>query len=305
MGARTGAQYIADLKKMRREIWIGGERVEDVTTHPATRRGVESYAHLYDMQHDPALRDVMTYPSPTSGERVGMSFLTPRTPTDVALRREMIKQWANYSGGMMGRTPDYCNSSFMAFASASEYFAANDPRYGENVRNYYQYIREHDLCLTHTLINPQANRGKAVNEQADPYLPAGIVETNSDGVVIRGCRMLATSAPLADEIMVFPSTVVRNADADKYAFAFSVPTDIPGMKFICRESLDLRHGRSGPDSGPRQEHGRLQAEVSLRSIQEHAGLAVLLDHAARGGGWLRSCENRDWQQRLHPAVVHT
>ena len=110
MPARTGAQYIADLKKMKREIWIGGERVEDVTTHPATRRGVASYAHLYDMQHDPALRDVMTYPSPTTGERVGMSFLTPRTPTDLALRREMMRQWANYSGGMMGRTPDYVNS---------------------------------------------------------------------------------------------------------------------------------------------------------------------------------------------------
>src|SRR5207302_8239022 len=65
MGVRTGAQYIADLKKMQREIWIGGERVEDVTTHPTTRRGVASYAHLYDMQHTPALRDVMTYPSPS------------------------------------------------------------------------------------------------------------------------------------------------------------------------------------------------------------------------------------------------
>ena len=238
MPARTGAQYIADLQKMKREIWIGGEHVEDVTTHPATRHGVASYAHLYDMQHDPALRDVMTYPSPTTGDRVGMSFLTPRTPTDIALRREMMRQWANYSGGMMGRTPDYVNTSFMAMAAASDYFAANDPRFGENIRNYYEYIRKHDLCLTHTLINPQANRSKGVNEQADPYLPAGIVTTNSDGVVIRGCRMLATSAPLADEIMVFPSTVVKNENADKYAFAFSIPTDTPGMKFICRESLD-------------------------------------------------------------------
>ncbi len=71
MGARTGAQYIADLKKMKRELWIGGERVEDVTTHPATRRGVASYAHLYEMQHDPALRDTMTYPSPTRASASG------------------------------------------------------------------------------------------------------------------------------------------------------------------------------------------------------------------------------------------
>lgn len=238
MPARTGAEYIAGLKAQKRDIWIGDERVEDVTTHPATQRGVQSLARLYDMQHDPALRDTMTYPSPTTGERVGVSFLTPRTPTDLSLRREMMHTWANASGGYMGRTPDYCNSSFMAMAAASDYFAANDPRFGANVRNYYEYIREHDLALTHTLINPQANRGKAVNEQADPYLPAGVVTTNSEGVVIRGCRMLATLAPLADEIMVFPSTVVKNADADKYAFAFSIPTATPGLTFICRESLD-------------------------------------------------------------------
>jgi 4-hydroxyphenylacetate 3-monooxygenase len=236
---RTGAQYIAELQKMKREIWIGGEKVEDVTTHPATRRGVESYAHLYDMQHDSALRDFMTYPSPSGEARFGTSFLTPRTPTDLALRREMMKAWANYSGGFLGRTPDYLNSAFMAMASASDYFTANDPRFGPNIRAYYEYIRARDLCLTHTLINPQANRSKGVNEQADPYLPAGVVTQNSDGIVIRGCRMLATSAPLADEIMVFPSTVVRSAtDAEKYAFAFSIPTDTPGMKFVCRESYD-------------------------------------------------------------------
>jgi 4-hydroxyphenylacetate 3-monooxygenase len=239
MGARTGAQYIAGLQQMRREVWIGGERVEDVTTHPATRRGVQSYAHLYDMQHDPAIRDIMTYPSPTSGERVGTSFLMPRTPTDLALRREMMRQWANYSGGFLGRTPDYLNSAFMAMANASAYFTANDPRFGDNIKNYYEYIREHDLCLTHTLINPQANRAKGVSEQADPYLPAGVYAQDSDGIVIRGCRMLATSAPLADEIMVFPSTVVRNAtDAERYAFAFSIATDTAGLKFVCRESLD-------------------------------------------------------------------
>ena len=243
MPARTGADYIADIKKMKREIWIGGEKVDDVTTHPATRRGVESYAHLYDMQHDPARRDVMTYLSPTTGDRVGTSFLTPRTPTDLAMRREMMRAWADYSGGMLGRTPDYISSAFMAMASAPEYFAANDLRFGPNITHYYEYIRERDLCLTHTLINPQANRSKGVQEQADPYLPAGVVTQNADGIVIRGCRLLATSAPLADEIMVFPSTVVRSAaDAEKYAFAFSIPTDTPGMKFICRESLDA--GRS-------------------------------------------------------------
>jgi aromatic ring hydroxylase len=67
MPARTGQQYITGLKERPREVWIDGERVKDVTTHPALRNGVRSVAALYDMQHVPELREEMTYASPTTG----------------------------------------------------------------------------------------------------------------------------------------------------------------------------------------------------------------------------------------------
>ncbi len=244
MGARTGEQYLAGLREARAEIWIGGERIDDVTSHPATRNAAHSIAHLYDMQHDPALREVMTAPSPTSGEPVGRSLLVPRTQEDLVLRRTMMKHWSDYSGGYIGRSPDYMNVSFAAMAEAADYFAANDPRFGENIRRYYEYIREHDLCLTHTLINPQANRSKPVGEQPDQFLPAGIVEENEQGIVIRGARMLATLAPFSDEIAVFPSTVLRagGPEVDRYSFAFAIPCNTPGLKFLCRDSYDI--GRS-------------------------------------------------------------
>ncbi|MGN6673523.1 MAG: 4-hydroxyphenylacetate 3-monooxygenase, oxygenase component [Thermomicrobiales bacterium] len=244
MGARTGQQFLDGLRAARAEVWIQGERIEDVTTHPATRNAAHSVAHLYDMQHDPALKDAMTYVSPSSGERVGMSFLTPKTQEDLVRRRVAMKHWADYSGGFMGRTPDYLNSSFMAMAAAAPYFAGNDPRHGKHMVRYYEYIREHDLCLTHTLINPQANRSKSVGEQPDPFLPAGIVEENDKGLIIRGARMLATLAPFSDEIAVFPSTVLKagGPNVERYSFAFSIPCNTPGLRFLCRESFDL--GRS-------------------------------------------------------------
>src|SRR5881409_2246822 len=79
MGARTGRQYIKGLQDQQRDVWLRGERVKDVTTHPGLASGVRAIASLYDMQHDPSLRDAMTYVSPTSGERVGLSFIIPRT----------------------------------------------------------------------------------------------------------------------------------------------------------------------------------------------------------------------------------
>src|SRR5262245_2331360 len=82
MPARTGVAYLQGLRARHTEVWLGSERRRDVTAHPALRRAAHSVAHLYDMQHDPALHDEMTYVSPTSGDRVGLSFLTPRALDD-------------------------------------------------------------------------------------------------------------------------------------------------------------------------------------------------------------------------------
>ena len=90
MPARSGSDYISRLRGQPAEVWLGGERIKDVTTHPTLRNGVHSLAALYDMQHDPALRETMTYRSPTSGDPVGLSFITPATPRDLERRRDMI-----------------------------------------------------------------------------------------------------------------------------------------------------------------------------------------------------------------------
>lgn len=239
MPARRGAEFIEGLRAAPRDLWIEGSRVGDVTTHPAFRNVVQSLSALYDMQQDPALRETMTYISPSSGHRVGLSFLVPRSRDDLVRVRTMMKRWADYSGGMMGRTPDYLNRAVMAYATAADYCAENDPRFGENIRRYYEYVREHDLVLTHTLINPQANRGTGPAGQADPFLAARIAQESADGLVIRGARMLAT-LPLADEIMVFPSTLLKAQEEDRpYAFAFAIPCTTRGLRFICRESFDV------------------------------------------------------------------
>ena len=236
MGARSGEQVIRRLRETPREIYYRGELVADVTTHPAFRRGVRSLADLYDIQC--AHLDDMTYHSPTTGERVGLSFLTPRTRDDLPRVRAMMKRWADASGGMLGRSPDYLNRAVMAYAAAADYMAENDPRHGEHIRAYYDYVRENDLTLTHSLINPQANRAVGPAQQADPTLAARIVKETDAGFIVRGARMLAT-LPVADEILIFPSTLLKGtAEDEPYAFAFALPCATPGLKFLCRESFD-------------------------------------------------------------------
>lgn len=245
MPARTGLQYLEGLRSRPRELWYEGRRVDDPTEHPAFRNLTRSIAALYDLQHDPQAGVEMTYPSPTTGQPVGLSFLVPRTVDDLVRTRRMMKRWADYSGGFLGRTPDYLNRALVGYASAADYCAELDPRFGENIRRYYEYVRENDLCLTHTLINPQANRSVGPSRQADPYLACRVVQEDSQGIVLRGARMLAT-LPTADEIMVFPSTLLKSGEEDApYAFAVALPCDAPGLRFQCRESFD--YGRSPVD----------------------------------------------------------
>ncbi len=245
MPARTGDEYIAGLRARAADVYLHGERVDDVTTHPALRRGVQTIARLYDMQHEPSLCEVMTYSSPSTGERVGMSFLTPRTMADLERRRLMMRQWAQVSCGMMGRTPDFMNVTMMAMAAAGDYFAQNRPEFKTNMQRYFEYIREHDLVLTHTLVNLQRSRNPASAPLADRTdVALAVVRETEAGLVVRGPRVLATLGPLADEIAVYPA---RNhelpPDAQRqYSFAFALPCNTPGLRFLCRESFDL--GRS-------------------------------------------------------------
>lgn len=238
MGAVNGAEFLRRLDSTPREIWYGDEKITgSVSKHRAFAGVSRSLSALYDMQMAPGHRDVMTYESPTTGERVGMSFLQPKSREDLAKRTKMMKAWADYSGGTLGRTGDYLNSSIMAMAAAKGFFSTEDRDYGANIQRYYEYVRENDLVLTHTLINPQVNRGVGPSKQVDPYIAARILEKNSEGVVIRGARMLAT-LPMADEILVFPSTVLRSGQDDMpYSVAFALPVSTKGLSFVCRESF--------------------------------------------------------------------
>jgi len=238
MGALSGRDFLQRLDSSPRELWYGDERITgDVSRHRAFSGISRTLASLYDMQLKPELLEYMTYESPTSHQRVGMSFLQPRTKDDLARRSKMMKTWADFSGGMLGRTGDYLNSAVMAMAAAQGFFGSGRVDFAANIQKYYEHVRENDLLLTHTLINPQANRSVGPSKQADPFMAARILEKRSDGVVVRGARMLAT-LPIADEIIVFPSTFVRSGQDDlPYAMAFALPVSTKGLKFICRESF--------------------------------------------------------------------
>src|SRR6266849_6555296 len=246
MPARTGAEYIQGLQDQEREIWLRGERIKDVTTHPGLANGVRAIASLYDLQHDPKLKDEMTFVSPTSGERLGLSFIIPRTRQELERRGAMMLRWARTTCGMMGRSPDFMNVTFAAWAAAAGYFARGRPQFGQNMRRYYEYISEHDLTLTHSLINLLRSRTVSGVFNLEAGTALQVVRETDAGIVVHGARVLATLGPISDEIAVYSPRLGRFTETHSpFAINFAIPCGTSGLKFLCRESFDL--GRSAFD----------------------------------------------------------
>ncbi len=246
MGVRNGKQVLEGLRDGR-ELWMDGERIRDVTKDPRLAGGARTLAELYDLQCDPARLDEMTYVSPTTGDRVGMSFIEPESRDDLARRRVMMKCWSDHNLGLFPRSNDFLNVMLSAFATGADGFGP----YADNMRAYYERVREGDVVLTHSLTNPQVDRSRDVSEQLEVKdVAARAVRETDAGIVISGARMLATLGGLSDEILVMPAPsfpLPPTEDAKAFAIGFAVPVATPGLRLIARPPLFPRDAGSPLD----------------------------------------------------------
>jgi 4-hydroxyphenylacetate 3-monooxygenase len=235
MAARTGSQFLEGLRRTKREIWVEGERIADVTTHPKLRGGAESLAAMFDRQHEFAGDCLFT--DPASGEPTNVSHMIPRSRDDLLRRHAGLVRLSEGSMGIMGRTPDYMNMKFSAFASAPAVWAGADGRNArgaENIVAFQRKLAREDISLTHTIIQPTIDKRTDSRVVGNKVTIRKVGET-AEGIVVRGARVLATLAPYADEQAVYPGQPIP-PDAKDYALAFAIPLDTPGLKFLCRDS---------------------------------------------------------------------
>ena len=149
--------------------------------------------------------------------------------------------WPPTLTGCWDGRPDYVNIQLTSMRQMASLYGSNDRGYGENLIQYYEYVRDRDLCLTHAFGHPQVNRAVEVSELADQFIAMGVVDTTGEGVIVRGAKQLATLAPFSDEIFcpVYRPLRTDSEEEKRYCVGFSIPSDSPGLKFICRQSHDL------------------------------------------------------------------
>jgi 4-hydroxyphenylacetate 3-monooxygenase len=234
----TGAEYIQSLRDGR-EVYIDGERVADVTVHPAFRNSVRSIARLYDALHDPKRRDVLTCPTDTgSGGYTHRFFRVPRSREDLCGAQAAIAAWARLTYGWMGRTPDYKAAYTNTLGGNAEYYGP----YAGNARAWYKRAQEAVPFMNHAIVNPPIDRHKPAEQVKDVFVA---VEKEVDGgIVVSGAKVVATSAAMTHYNYMGQSSKTATEDLDM-SLMFMVPIDAPGLKLICRTSYEQAALRNG------------------------------------------------------------
>ncbi len=227
-----GRDYLESLRDGR-DVYIYGERIKDVTTHPSSRNAARSIARLYDALHDPATRDALTLVD-RYGIRTHKFFTASYAPQELLAARDAIAIWARMTYGFMGRTPDY-KAAFMASLGASPEFYAP---YTENGLAWYKRYAAKGLYLNHVLVNPPVDRKKPVHEVGDVFVH--VVKETDGGIIVSGAKMLATGSALTHATFVAQNSAVQleKGKAEDYALVFIAPMDTPGCKLICRPSYE-------------------------------------------------------------------
>ena len=228
---RTGQQHLDSLRDGR-QVYLEGERVENVVDHPAYRNAVRTTAALYDFQAAPENLELMTFESPTSGERVNRSWQLPQSYEELVARRKSMEAWAECTYGYMGRSPDHVASSLAGMMMRLDLFRASGEERASALADYYQYVRDNDLFVTYTITNPQGWTG-----EHDEFLVAGIYDEDSTGVTIKGAKTLGTSSILANELLCTTIQPLRSG-AEKHAFSAAIPMDAKGLKVLSRKSYE-------------------------------------------------------------------
>ncbi len=232
---KSGQEHLASLRDGR-SIYINGAVCHDSTTHRAFRNICSSAARLYDFANDPSRRELMTYETET-GQRANRIWQLPASYEDLVQRRKALEAWTAMHGGFLGRAPDHVASCISGMRMGLPLFEGYDPERAKALEAYYRYARDNDLYLTYVIINLQADRSKGAGEQVDPYLTAGVVDRDAEGITVRGAKMLATGGVVANEVFVSTIQPLRPGE-ERYALSFAIPLNAKGLKILSRKSYE-------------------------------------------------------------------
>jgi aromatic ring hydroxylase len=228
----TGQEYLESIRDGR-EVWIRGERVDDVTSHPAFRNSARTIARLYDALHDPERNKSLIVPTDTgNGGFTHPYFKAPRSVEDLRAGVGAMTEWARMTYGWVGRTPDFKAAFLSTLGSNAEHYSP----FQDNAARWYRKAQEKVLFVGHGIVNPPVDRDRGMTELKDVYVT---VDRETDaGIVVSGAKVVGTGAAVAQHIFIGSYGTVPSGALEFSAY-FIAPMNAPGLKIISRHSYEM------------------------------------------------------------------
>ena len=232
---KTGQDHLDSLRDGR-SVYLDGQLAGDVVEHPAYRNAIKTTAALYDFQAAPENLELMTFESPT-GARVNRCWQLTESYEELVQRRRALGAWAKQTNGFLGRSPDHVASSLCGMMMRLDLFQAHGEQRAKALGDYFEYVRDNDQFVTYVLVSPQADRSKGAGEQADEFLTAGICDEDTQGITVKGAKMLGTSCIMANEVLLANIQPMKPGE-ERYAFSAAIPLGAKGVKILSRKSYE-------------------------------------------------------------------
>ena len=232
---RTGDQYRESIRDGR-EVWIDGEKVDDVTTHPAFKPIVDIRARIYDLAHEDATRDVMTYVDQESGEDCATGSKPPRSRQDWSQKRKGVEVVLNEARGVVTRVGDETVGEMWSLYDGQDVLNQINPAFSVNIKNHVRRATVEDPFHVSANTDPKGDRSKWPQDQ-DPDVLLRVVGENDSGIIVRGAKF-ETAAAYANQAFVKPTIAEwKTQTHSEYAVGFRADMGAQGIKHICRSGF--------------------------------------------------------------------
>lgn len=262
---RSVEDFKESLRRQRPNMYKFGKLISDPVSDPLTQRTIEGHAQIFEAARDPRYQDLLTTTSHLTGKRVSryLSLITSMEDmfANSRMKRLMFQLTGTCTGGRCAGWSAF-NALWSTTWDIDHEFGTD---YHQRLKNWLLSAQERDITLSGALTDAKGQRRLPPSRQPDPDAYLHIVKRKSDGIVVRGAKIMICGTAAANEIFVMPTTRMRREDSD-YAVSFAIPKDTEGITIVeTRRPSDTREQEEGFDN-PVTRGGITQAYIFFENV---------------------------------------
>jgi aromatic ring hydroxylase len=262
MSLRSGKDYIESIRRRKPEVWFEGERVDDVTEHPAFSRAVRTMARHYDLARDPEHEQLLTIPAAEGNARDYIAYMIPRSKDDVRQFADAAEFYAARTGGMFARGVETSGTLEAGAHLVIQAMTEGHPDWAENIARRFAEDRRASNYVVFAAVHPQVDRSRGQGEM--PALRT--TGKTASGLVVNGVKPVCTGAPYAEELWV--GTLPAPGLEPEQSLFFSIPLSTPGVRVVARRSFTATAAGTPEHDHPLGRFGdEVDALISMEDVE--------------------------------------